>query len=89
MRCVDCHLCISDKGYYDDDFDLICLITNDYVDIEKGCTRTNKWLKQQSKDKWIKLREEQELKQIEDFIAWCKEQDKLKEGDLDNFETSK
>ena len=67
MKCIDCPLCVSSKGYYDDDCDIYCLVTGDYVDSEGGCRRTNKFILSQSPQKLKEQRANEEAERWSEF----------------------
>ena len=51
MKCLDCPLCVSDYCDSCGDGDIYCLITRDYAKDDGGCTRTNKFILSQDKQK--------------------------------------
>jgi hypothetical protein len=60
MKCLDCPLCVSDYCDACGDGDIYCLITGDYAKDEGGCTRTNKFILAQDKQKLKDKRLEEE-----------------------------
>lgn len=48
MKCADCPLVKASYYANGDDYDCVCMITHDYVDLDEGaCHRTNKWIRSQ------------------------------------------